>query len=48
MSVPTVPLWREVWFKAKRENRFIVETVMMADDSIVRVKFGPRGGWTIV
>lgn len=40
-----IPLFREVWFKAKRERMAITETVLMADDSVRRVTFGPRGGW---
>jgi hypothetical protein len=48
MSAIYPPLWRDVWFRAKREKRTIVETVMMADDSIRLVKFGPRGGWSFV
>jgi hypothetical protein len=45
MSAPIVPLWRDVWFQAKRERRAIVAVVMMADDTIRAVQFGPRGGW---
>jgi hypothetical protein len=41
-----VPLWRDMWFRAKRERRVIVAEVMMANDEIRRVKFGPRGGWS--
>ena len=40
-----IPLFRDVWFAAKRERRTIVCIVMMADDSVRRVRFGPRGGW---
>lgn len=40
-----VPLFKDVWFAARRERRTIVATVLMADDSVARVKFGPRGGW---
>ena len=46
MSAPTLPLWRDVWFQAKREKRRIVATVLMADDTVRTVHFGPRGGWT--
>ncbi len=42
------PLWKEVWLKAKRERREIVARVMMADDTIHLVKFGPRGGWKVL
>lgn len=42
------PLWKDVWLKAKRERRKIVATVMMADDSIKVVEFGPRGGWKVI
>jgi hypothetical protein len=45
MNAATLPLWRDVWFQAKRERRAIVAQVLMADDSIRVVKFGPRGGW---
>ena len=41
-----LPLWREVWFQAKREKRVIVATVLMHDDSVKTVRFGPRGGWS--
>mgnify|MGYP006928193328 FL=1 len=40
-----VPTFREVYLRAKREKSEIVAVVMMADDSIRKVKFGPRGGW---
>lgn len=40
-----IPLWREVWFRARREKQYIVETVLMADDTVRKVQFGPRGGW---
>lgn len=40
-----IPLFKEVWFRARRERKAITATVMMADDSIRRVTFGPRGGW---
>lgn len=45
MNAASVPLWREVWFQAKRERREIVAQVLMADDSVRVVRFGPRGGW---
>lgn len=48
MSAISTLLWRDVWFQAKRERREIIATVMMADDSIRTVKFGPRGGWKFV
>jgi hypothetical protein len=43
-----VPLFKEVWHQARRERRAIEAEVMMADDSIRRVKFGPRGGWKFI
>jgi hypothetical protein len=43
-----VPTFREVFYKAKREKRAIVALVMMADDSLRKVRFGPRGGWRFV
>ena len=48
MSAAILPLWREVWFRAKRERRTIEAVVMMADDTIQRVRFGPRGGWRVI
>ena len=42
MSVPT---FKEIWHMARKERRAIVATVMMADDSIAKVRIGPRGGW---
>lgn len=39
------PLFRELLIQARREKRVIVAEVMMADDSIRKVHFGPRGGW---
>jgi len=44
--IAATPLFKEVWFRAKRERREIVCLVMMADDSVRRVRFGPRGGWS--
>lgn len=41
----SAPLFLEMLHKARREKRVIVAEVMMADDSIRRVRFGPRGGW---
>jgi len=43
-----VPTFREVYLRAKREKSEIVAIVMMADDSIRKIKFGPRGGWVFV
>ena len=40
-----LPLFAEVRRMAMREKRVIVSEVMMADDSVCIVKFGPRGGW---
>lgn len=42
-----IPTFSEIRFRAKRERREIVAFVMMANDEIKRVKFGPRGGWVI-
>jgi len=39
------PTFAEVRFRAMRERLAIVALVLMADDSIRRVAFGPRGGW---
>jgi hypothetical protein len=41
------PTFKDVWFAAKRERRVIVAMVLMADDTIQMVKFGPRGGHSI-
>ena len=46
MSALHIPVWRDVWFQAKREKREIICVVMMSDDSIRKVRFGPRGGWS--
>jgi len=43
-----VPTFREVYLRAKREKSQIVATVMMANDVIRKVRFGPRGGWEFV
>jgi hypothetical protein len=40
-----VPTFSETLAKARRERRAITAIVMMADDSIRAVAFGPRGGW---
>ena len=48
MSAAIIPTWKDVWLQARRERRSIVALVMMADDSIKRVQFGPRGGWKVV
>ncbi len=42
-----LPTFREVWLRARRERIAIVATVIMADDSIKAVRFGPRGGWAL-
>lgn len=41
----TIPLFSEIRLKAIRERRAITATVMLADDSVVVIRFGPRGGW---
>jgi hypothetical protein len=43
-----LPLFGETRRRAMREKRLIVAEVMMADDSICTVRFGPRGGWKII
>jgi len=40
-----LPAFKDVWFLARREKRAIVARVLMADDTIRTVRFGPRGGW---
>jgi hypothetical protein len=42
-----IPTFSEIRLRAKRERREIIAIVMMANDEIKRVKFGPRGGWEI-
>lgn len=42
MSYPT---FKEIWHMARKEKRAIVATVMMADDSLITVRIGPRGAW---
>lgn len=44
----TLPLLRDIRFKAKREGRIIVARVLLADDTIATVKAGPRGGLRIM
>ena len=39
------PTFRETLLRAKREARTIECVVLMADDSVRMVIFGPRGGW---
>lgn len=45
MSAVCLPLWRDVWFQAKRQKTRIVATVLMGNDDVRTVEFGPRGGW---
>lgn len=40
-----LPLFTEVRFRAMREKRAITATVLLANDSVATIKFGPRGGW---
>jgi len=42
------PLFCEMRRKAMRKRISITCQVMMADDSIRTVRFGPRGGWSFV
>lgn len=39
------PTFSEIRFQAMREKRTITATVLMANDSIAIIRFGPRGGW---
>lgn len=43
-----LPTFGEMRNKARREKAKIKCRVMMADDSIKVVAFGPRGGWRII
>jgi len=47
LNVCDDPAFREVWMRARRERIAIVATVIMANDSIMVVRFGPRGGWSV-
>lgn len=40
-----LPTFREMLLTARREKRAIKCRVLMADDSVRAVNFGPRGGW---
>jgi len=40
-----LPLFGETRRKAMREKRTFSAWVMMADDTVCFVVFGPRGGW---
>ena len=40
-----LPFFSEIRFKAMREKRAIVAKVLMANDSVCLIRFGPRGGW---
>ena len=43
-----IPTFSEMRNKARREKATITCRVMMADDRIILVKFGPRGGWVFM
>lgn len=48
MSSVQFPLFREVWFCARRKRTVIIAEVLMADDTIAKIRFGPRGGWRLL
>lgn len=41
-----IPLFVEARRSAIKERREITCVVMMSDDSLRLVRFGPRGGWS--
>ena len=43
-----LPLFGEVRRLAMRERRVIVAKVLRADDSVQTIRFGPRGGWSVM
>jgi hypothetical protein len=42
------PTFGEMRSKAKRLGAVIVCQVMMANDDIKTIQFGPRGGWKVL
>ena len=42
------PTFSEVRFRAMREQISVVAIVLMANDRLRRVSFGPRGGWRFI
>ena len=44
----TLPLLKEIRAQAKREGRDVVARVLLADDTIVTIKAGPRGGLRVL
>lgn len=42
------PTFPEIRFQAMREKRFIECQVMLFNDEIATVRFGPRGGHKII
>lgn len=48
MSSTLIPLFKDIWFRARRNRTVIIAEVLMADDSIATIRFGPRGGWWII
>ena len=43
-----LPLFGEVRRRAMRDRRVIVAKVLRADDSVQTIRFGPRGGWSVM
>lgn len=43
--IAAIPTFRETLMRARRERIEIVCRVLMGDDRILVVRFGPRGGW---
>lgn len=39
-----LPTYRDMLRKAQKEKRYIVASVLMANDDVKRFRFGPRGG----
>ena len=46
--IAAIPTFRETLMRARRERREIVCRVLMGDDRILVVRFGPRGGWVVL
>jgi hypothetical protein len=44
----TIPVFKDVWMRARKARTVIQCAVLMADDTVQVVRFGPRGGWRVV
>lgn len=43
--IAAIPTFHEVSARAMRERKAIVAVVLMGNDAVKRIAFGPRGGW---